>query len=196
MAETDPHTPTDSLVHQPPMLTLRTDGPDQTRALAAVMAPLLAPGDLLVLTGDLGAGKTCFTQGLGRGLDIDDRITSPTFTLAARYHGRLTLHHLDVYRLDSVAETMDLDLPDLLESGVTVIEWGDQILSVLPDQYLLVALRFPQPAAGLDTAGFDTGGFDSAGFEETGRIIELIGHGRRWRELWPALTDAIQGWAR
>jgi tRNA threonylcarbamoyladenosine biosynthesis protein TsaE len=193
------------------MLTLGTDGPDQTRALAAVMAPLLAVGDLLVLTGDLGAGKTCFAQGLGRGLGIDDRITSPTFTLASRYHGRLTLHHLDVYRLDSVAETMDLDLPELLESGLTVIEWGDQILSVLPDQYLLVALRFPQPAegpdaagsdtkglktAGSDTKGLKTAGFDAAGFEETARIIELIGHGRRWRELWPALTEAVQGWAR
>jgi tRNA threonylcarbamoyladenosine biosynthesis protein TsaE len=178
------------------MLMLRTDGPDQTRALAAVVAPLLAVGDLLVLTGDLGAGKTCFTQGLGRGLDIDDRITSPTFTLAARYHGRLTLHHLDVYRLDSLGETMDLDLPDLLESGVTVIEWGDQILSVLPDQYLLVALRFPQPGSGSDPAGLDPAGLDPASYEETGRIIELIGHGGRWRGRWPALTEAVQGWAR
>lgn len=206
MAEADPHPPTVSLVHEPPVLTLTTAGPEQTRALAAAMAPLLAVGDLLVLTGDLGAGKTCFTQGLGRGLGIDDRITSPTFTLAARYHGRLTLHHLDVYRLDSVAETLDLDLPDLLESGVTVIEWGDQILSVLPGRYLLVALRFPEVAAdetglsdsptGIDDAGAEETVFDAADFEDGRRLIEMSGHGRRWSELWPALSDAVQRWAR
>lgn len=120
-----------------------TTGPDETRALAAALAPLLDEGDLLVLAGDLGAGKTCFTQGLGAGLGIDERITSPTFTLANRYEGRLVLNHLDAYRIDSLAETLDLGLTELLEDGVTVIEWGDRIDEALPADHLLVALRYP-----------------------------------------------------
>ncbi len=111
--------------------------------MAAALAAVLVDGDLLVLTGDLGAGKTCFTQGLGRGLGIEDRITSPTFTLANRYDGRLRLNHLDVYRLESLAETMDLGLAELLEDGVTVVEWGDKIGGVLPLDHLVIALRYP-----------------------------------------------------
>ncbi len=126
-------------------LRFRTAGPEQTQELAAALATVLVDGDLLVLTGDLGAGKTCFTQGLGRGLGIEDRITSPTFTLANRYHGTLTLHHLDVYRLESSAESLDLGLTELLEDGVTVIEWGDKIDDVLPEDRLVIALRYPEP---------------------------------------------------
>ncbi|MEM7273116.1 MAG: tRNA (adenosine(37)-N6)-threonylcarbamoyltransferase complex ATPase subunit type 1 TsaE [Actinomycetota bacterium] len=122
----------------------RTDGPDDTRRLAAELAELVRDRDVVVLTGDLGAGKTCFTQGLGQGLGIEDRITSPTFTLANRYHGRLTLHHLDVYRLDSIAESIDLGLDELVEDGVTVIEWGDRIDQVLPADHLLIRLRYPE----------------------------------------------------
>lgn len=138
-------------------LRLQTAGPAETQDLAAALADVLVDGDLLVLTGDLGAGKTCFAQGLGRGLGIEDRITSPTFTLANTYRGRLTLHHLDVYRLNSVAETLDLGLAELLEDGVTVIEWGDRITEVLPADHLLVALRFPD---------FDPAVYDPNGAEE------------------------------
>lgn len=134
----DPATPARTLV-------LASDGPDRTRALAAALADALVDGDLLVLTGDLGAGKTCFTQGLGAGLGIDDRITSPTFTLANRYQGRLTLHHLDVYRLEGEADAVDLDLDDLLESGVTVIEWGDRVAGLLPHDRFTASIRFPDP---------------------------------------------------
>lgn len=134
----DPATPARTLV-------LASDGPERTRAVAAALAGVLADGDLLVLTGDLGAGKTCFTQGLGVGLGIDDRITSPTFTLANRYRGRLTLHHLDVYRLEGEADAVDLDLDELIESGVTVIEWGDRVAGLLPDERFTVAIRFPDP---------------------------------------------------
>lgn len=144
-----------------------SDGPDRTAELAAALAELVEVGDLLILTGDLGAGKTRFTQGLGSGLGIERRITSPTFTLANRYHGRLLLHHLDVYRLDSLAETLDLDLPDLLESGVTVIEWGDQISEVLPPDRLVVALRYPEPVDD---------------HLDTDRIIEFAAHGRSWAD--------------
>ena len=135
------------MTHEPAIgLRFQTAGPDQTQEFAAALAAGLVDGDLLVLTGDLGAGKTCFTQGLGRGLGIDDRITSPTFTLANRYHGRLTLHHLDVYRLESAADTVDLGLDELFEDGVTVIEWGDKIEDALPEDRLVITLRYPEPA--------------------------------------------------
>ncbi|MDH3303125.1 MAG: tRNA (adenosine(37)-N6)-threonylcarbamoyltransferase complex ATPase subunit type 1 TsaE, partial [Acidimicrobiia bacterium] len=148
-------------------IEVASDGPDRTAELAAALADLVEVGDLLILTGDLGAGKTRFTQGLGLGFDVEQCITSPTFTLANRYQGRLLLHHLDVYRLDSVAETLDLDLPDLLESGVTVIEWGDKISEVLPPDHLVVALRYPEPVdEHLDTD----------------RIIEFTAHGKSWSD--------------
>lgn len=131
----------------PRTLRLASDGPERTRAIAAVLAEVLVVGDVLVLTGDLGAGKTCFAQGLGAGLGIDEPITSPTFTLANRYQGRLTLHHLDVYRLDGEADAADLDLDDLLETGVTVIEWGDRVAGLLPADRFTLTLRYPDPSA-------------------------------------------------
>ncbi len=112
-----------------------------TQRLAEDLATVLADGDLIVMAGDLGAGKTCFTQGLGRGLGIAERITSPTFTIHSRYDGRLTLNHLDVYRIDQLEDTLDLDLPELLEEGVTVIEWGEQIDPVLP-AHLVIRIEF------------------------------------------------------
>ncbi len=121
-------------------IVITTSCPVQTKQVADELAAIVANGDLIVLAGDLGAGKTCFTQGLGAGLGIDARITSPTFTLANHYEGRLELNHLDVYRIDDIGETLDLDLPELLESGVTVIEWGEQIEPVLPADRLTVRL--------------------------------------------------------
>ena len=127
-------------------LCARTEDADATRRLAQRLAAHLTGGDLMVLTGDLGAGKTCFTQGLGLGLGVEGRITSPTFTLVAEHQGRLPLHHLDVYRLDDPDDALDLDLPELLETGVTVIEWGERIDGILPVERATIELRFDEPA--------------------------------------------------
>ena len=114
-----------------------------TRAVADAVASNVRAGDLLVLEGDLGAGKTAFTQGLGAALGVREPITSPTFTLAHRYDGRLGLHHLDVYRLESLDEVADLDIAGLLDDdAVTVIEWGDTILAALPPDHLQVRFTF------------------------------------------------------
>ncbi len=119
------------------MLIARTASPEQTRELAAALAGLCRSGDLILLVGDLGAGKTTFTQGFAAALDVTTPVTSPTFTLAHRYDGRMRVHHLDVYRLEHLSEVYDLDLPELLEDGaVTLIEWGDAIAAALPPQYL------------------------------------------------------------
>lgn len=116
---------------------------DETRALAEALSSLARAGDLVLLAGDLGAGKTAFVQGYGRGLGVVERITSPTFTLVHVYDGRLPIHHLDVYRLEQLSEALDLGLAEMLdEGGVVLIEWGDAILPVLPHDYLEVRLTF------------------------------------------------------
>jgi tRNA threonylcarbamoyladenosine biosynthesis protein TsaE len=120
--------------------SIRSESPEETVSVASRLAEVLSAGDLVVLAGDLGAGKTQFAKGIAVGLGINDRITSPTFALHQQYQGRELLHHLDVYRLDELVETLDLDLPELIESGVTVIEWGDTIEDVLPFERLLVRI--------------------------------------------------------
>lgn len=97
----------------------------------------------MLLVGELGAGKTAFSKAFGAALGVAEPMTSPTFTLAREYEGRLPLHHLDVYRLEQMSEALDLDLPDLLDSGgVVLIEWGDAIAPMLPADYLRIEFTF------------------------------------------------------
>jgi tRNA threonylcarbamoyladenosine biosynthesis protein TsaE len=126
----------------PPIRSLTTSSVLGTQAVAAALARLSQAGDLLVLCGDLGAGKTAFTQGFGQALGVTTPITSPTFTLANRYEGaELVVHHLDVYRLSHIDEVRDLGLHELVDDrSVTLIEWGDVIAGALPGGYLEVRL--------------------------------------------------------
>ncbi len=121
-------------------LAVRTRSADQTRRLAGGLAALLDPGDVLVLAGGLGAGKTTFVQGLAAGLDVEDPVVSPTFTLAREYAGRLRLVHVDVYRLESAHELYDLGLDDLAEGAVLAVEWGDVVRDYLGPDHLEVCL--------------------------------------------------------
>ena len=110
-------------------------------AVASSLAGSARAGDLIVLCGDLGAGKTAFTQELGRALGVTTPITSPTFTLANRYEGDLVVNHIDVYRLVHIDEVRDLGLHELLDDrSVTVIEWGDAIAGALPGGYLEIRM--------------------------------------------------------
>lgn len=107
--------------------------PDETEGLARAVAKVLEPGDLIVLTGDLGAGKTTFARGLADGLGVTGPVVSPTFTLAREYHGRLPMLHVDLYRLDRAQEVIDLGLEDLADDdAVIVVEWGDVAAAYLP----------------------------------------------------------------
>lgn len=119
-----------------------TKSAEDTRELAAAVAMLAKPQDVILLSGDLGAGKTTFAQGFGRGLDVTEPIVSPTFTLVRTYRGRLPLVHCDVYRLERLEELADLDLPELLDDGgVALVEWGDAIAPGLPADFLEVRME-------------------------------------------------------
>jgi tRNA threonylcarbamoyladenosine biosynthesis protein TsaE len=126
------------------VISAATKSADDTRELAASFAPLIKGGDILLLAGELGAGKTCFTQGLGRALGVTEQITSPTFTLMRPYDGSaLRLLHCDVYRLDHLQEIVDLGINELVdEDAVAVIEWGDMAEPVLPADFLEIRITY------------------------------------------------------
>ena len=115
--------------------------PADTHALGQALADVLRAGDLVVLVGPLGAGKTAFTQGIGAGLGVREPVTSPTFVIA-RVHrdGRVPLVHVDAYRLGSVADVDDLDLDASAGESVTVVEWGQGLVEQLADEHLEVRL--------------------------------------------------------
>jgi tRNA threonylcarbamoyladenosine biosynthesis protein TsaE len=143
------------------------------RAIAAdVVAPELRAGDLVILSGGLGAGKTTFTQGLGEALGVRGPVASPTFIIARVHPSEVNgpaLVHVDAYRLTSLAELDDLDLDASLAEAVTVVEWGEGKAEVLSDHYLHVDI---------DRDVDET--VDMANPEGGRRALELIGHGERW----------------
>lgn len=121
---------------------LSTSAPDETTRLGALLAAQAAPGDIVCLWGDLGAGKTVFAKGFGAGLGVTDTITSPTFVLMAEYVGRLPLFHLDLYRLADAADAFASGLiDDRQAAGVTIIEWPDRMGSALPARRLDVVIE-------------------------------------------------------
>jgi len=121
------------------MIEVRCPEAADTQAFAGRLASTLRPGDVIVLVGGLGAGKTLFTGGLASGLGVEETVVSPSFVLVRQYYsGFMTLIHADVYRLGSLNEFDDLDVFELAENGVLVIEWGDAIESTLPEDHLRV----------------------------------------------------------
>ncbi len=142
-----------------------------TRAFGAALGSLLRAGDLVVLTGDLGAGKTTLTQGLAEGLGVRGPVTSPTFVIAREHPslvGGPSLVHVDAYRLGGEAELDDLDLDASLEEAVTVVEWGAGVADHLSPSRLEVVLTRP----------------DDDEADQT-RRVRLVGHGARWRDGGP-----------
>ncbi len=134
------------------------------RELGAAIAKKLQAGDLIVLSGDLGAGKTALTQGIGSALGIND-ITSPTFVISRVHNGKIPLIHVDAYRLmgnkNANFEFDDLDLDTAIKDAITVIEWGDSVAPRLMDEYLLIKIEF--------------------GAGDSERIVSATGHGLRWQ---------------
>jgi tRNA threonylcarbamoyladenosine biosynthesis protein TsaE len=157
---------------------IRTTNVNATRALAGDVARLSRGGDVIVLAGEMGAGKTAFTQGFAQALGVTETVTSPTFTLVQSYPADrgLTLHHLDVYRLDRMAEVSDLGLEELIDPrSVTVIEWGDAIVDVLPEDRLEIRFEFVA--------------------DESERDVSIDVVGPSWRRREQALVDALENLA-
>ncbi len=160
------------------MLRLRARDRADTQQIAVAVAGLVRPRDLIVLGGEMGTGKTFFTQALGRALDITEPITSPTFNLLHSYtSGRLRLHHADLYRLDRTGEIVDLGLAELQElGGVVIVEWGDVAGDALGDA-LVVHLRNSDDPSNIDE-----------------RRIEVGVRGDQWATRWIVLSDTLEKW--
>ena len=158
------------------MIDLATKSADDTRELAGQVAALARPGDLVLLAGDMGAGKTTFTQGFGKALGVSEQVTSPTFTLVRTYSGRIPLLHVDAYRLDSLQEVIDLGMHELLDEGaVALIEWGDIIAPVLPTDFLEIRLEFGQA--------------------DDDRHLRLRAVGQPWSARMTALRASLERWS-
>jgi tRNA threonylcarbamoyladenosine biosynthesis protein TsaE len=155
-------------------LDVVTRASEETQKVGSALAELLLPGDVVSLTGDLGAGKTCLVQGAARGLGVADRVASPTFVLVREYRGAIPVYHLDVYRLDRLQEVLDLGFEDLLDpSGVVFVEWGDAIQTLLPDSSLEVELKVA---------------------EDDSRRLRLRGRGPTWTPRWERLEGVLGAW--
>ncbi len=161
-------------------LVLRSTGSGETRALAAVLASRCRPGDVVLLAGGLGAGKTTFAQGFGAGLGVAEPITSPTFTLLRQYRvdrpPLAVFLHADVYRLDHLQEVVDLGLGELLgDDGVALVEWGDVVEPVLGDGALTVRI-------------------DPVPDRDDDRTIRIGPPGEAWSDRWAALAGGLSAW--
>ena len=124
-------------------LVLNSHSARETTRIGRILGQFAEVGDVFLLSGELGAGKTCLTQGIAKGLGIEEYVRSPTFVLVSVHKGRLPLYHIDIYRLDEVAEVVDLGLDEYLAGdGVSVIEWASKALEVFPQPYMLVTLDY------------------------------------------------------
>lgn len=129
-----------------PVLEMVSRSPEQTRQIGCRLGESVLPGDVLLLVGSLGAGKTCLTQGIARGLGVPDYTASPSFVLMREYKGRLPLYHVDLYRLEQVEEVADLGLDDyFFNENVCVVEWADRALNLMPPEHLLIQLTYLSP---------------------------------------------------
>ena len=147
-------------MNQPEIIS---NSPEETQEFGARLGELARPGDIFLLVGKLGAGKTCLTQGIARGLGIREYAASPSFVVVRELYGRLPLYHMDFYRLENLEEIAELGLDDYFYGkGVSVVEWAEKGLSLLPPEHLLIEMSY---------------------VSDTGRRLKLKAGGKRYREL-------------
>lgn len=156
------------------MLEFFSRSPEQTRRIGMRLGGLLKAGDVICLQGDLGAGKTTFTQGLAQGWGSSDSVSSPTFILVNQYRrdDGARLFHLDAYRLESVPEAEELDLDSMLTEGALIIEWPERLEGLLPNERLQVQLNH---------------------ISEEHRQMNFHAHGKRYDSLLDAIRQAMVG---
>ena len=127
------------------MVKIYLENEEQTREIGAKLGKLLTPKSVICLVGDLGAGKTTMTQSLAQSLEVDDYITSPTFTIVNEYEGKMPLYHFDVYRIGSSDEMYDIGFDEYINGdGVCIIEWANLIEDILPDEYLYIEMNYKE----------------------------------------------------
>ena len=144
-------------------LELTSHSAEQTQKFGVSIGEVALPGDIFLLVGGLGAGKTCLTQGIAWGLDIKEYAVSPSFVLVRELYGRLPLYHIDLYRLDRIEEILELGLDDYLYgNGVCVVEWAEKGLAMLPAEHLLIQISY---------------------LSDTERSFQLKPSGQRYREI-------------
>ena len=150
-------------------LKLISHSPEQTQRLGVRIGELALPGDILLLVGALGTGKTCLTQGITWGLGIEEYAFSPSFVIVREHYGRLPLYHIDLYRLDHIEEIAELGLDDYLYgNGICVVEWAEKGLSILPVEHLLIQISY---------------------LSDTERSFQLKASGKRYLEILAQVRD-------
>ena len=153
-------------------LDLVSHSPEETQRIGVCLGRLARAGDVFLLVGKLGAGKTCLTQGIAWGLGIKEYAASPSFVVVRELYGRLPLYHVDLYRLDHIEEIADLGLDDYLNgNGVCVVEWAEKGLSVLPGEHLLIQISY---------------------VSDSERSLEMKASGKRYRKLLVPLAKTIE----
>ena len=153
-------------------ITILSNSPAETRRLGERLASLFQPGDVVLLQGELGAGKTCLAQGIGKGLKVAEAVKSSSFVLVNYYNGRLKVYHADLFRLNDAGEVVDLALDENASDGLLLIEWPDRAIEEMPPEHLLVR-------------------FEATG--EKSRRIELEGRGARYEHLLRELESRLAG---
>jgi len=149
-------------------VTLTSHSPAETRRLGQRLARHLKPGDVLLLQGELGAGKTCLAQGIGRGLSVAEAVKSSSFVLVNEYNGRLHVYHADLFRLNQPQEVVELGLEENAADGLLLVEWPDRAPQELPQEHLLVRFEI---------------------LDDKTRMITLEPHGERYETLVNALSE-------
>jgi tRNA threonylcarbamoyladenosine biosynthesis protein TsaE len=159
-------------------LTLDSHSPEETQLLGSYLGELAQKADVFLLTGELGTGKTCLAQGIGRGLNVKEYAFSPSFVILREYHGRLPLYHIDFYRLGCIDEIADLGLEEYFYGdGICVVEWAEKGLQIVPQENLLISIHYVPVS-------------------QTGRSIRLKPQGERYNELIEQLKKERKLWSR
>jgi tRNA threonylcarbamoyladenosine biosynthesis protein TsaE len=149
-------------------VVLESHAPSETRRLGRRLANQLREGDVVLLEGGLGAGKTCFAQGIGEGLKVRESVKSSSFVLVNEYSGRLHVYHADLFRLDDPAEVFELALPETAADGLLLVEWPDRAPEEMPSEHLLVRLEI---------------------LDERSRRVSFEGRGARYEDVVAAFAD-------
>lgn len=155
-------------------LQLNSHSPEQTQRLGVQLGELAQAGDVFLLCGSLGSGKTCLTQGIAWGIGVKEYAFSPSFVIVREYYGRLTVYHIDFYRLNSIGEIVDLGLDEYFSGrGVCVVEWADKGITVLPQENLLIRFSY---------------------ISDTERSLSLEPRGQRYSQLLKSLNLGSEIW--